>query len=180
MQSLRGQLLLSGGRLFDPNFRQTVVLMVQHDHEGAMGLVLNRALEVTVQEAVPPLAALVKENELLYQGGPVQPRLPVLIAELTDASLADIPVFDSIGLLSGDVDADIHSSILRARIFAGYAGWGAGQLESEMKEDSWIVEPAIADDVFTDDPKTLWRRVLQRKGPDFQNLARIPFDPTLN
>ncbi len=179
MESLQGQLLISGGRLFDLNFRQTVLLIVQHDDDGAMGIVLNRPMEVTVAEAVPPLADLVKPGELLFQGGPVQPSQVILVAELTDASLADVLAFGSVGLITGDVSPDIQSDILRARVFAGYAGWSPGQLESEM-EDSWIVDPATADDVFTAEPKLLWRHVVERKGPAYRNLARIPFDPTLN
>lgn len=177
---LTGTLLLSSGKLFDPNFRHTVTLIVQHDSDGAMGLVLNRPTEHRVEEAVPPLAAIVEENALLFHGGPVQPQLPLLLAELTVPSLADVLVFGTVGLLTGDVDAEISSAIVRARVFAGYAGWSAGQLEAEMKEDSWIVETATADDVFTSDPKTLWQRILERKGPQYRNLARMPFDPTMN
>lgn len=180
MESLQGKLLLSGGRLFDPNFRQTVVLIVQHDADGAMGVVLNRPLEVTVAEAVPALASLVQPDELLFKGGPVQPRQPILVAELISPALADVLVFGSVGLLTGDVSPDIDSHILRIRVFAGCAGWSPGQLESELKEDSWIIEPATPDDVFAAEPRGLWRHVLERMGPAYQILARIPFDPTLN
>lgn len=179
-RSLGGKLLLSGGKLFDPNFRHTVTLIVQHDEDGAMGVVLNRPLEHTVADAAPPLAALVDEGAPLFSGGPVQPQMPVLLVELTDPSLADILVFGSVGVLTGDVDADVAAAMIRARVFAGYAGWGGGQLEAEMKEDSWIVEDATADDVFTPDAKTLWRRIVERKGPAYRNLARMPFDPTTN
>ena len=71
-------------------------------------------------------------------------------------------------------------SVVRARVFAGYSGWGPGQLEEEMAEDAWIVEPARAEDVFTDDPRSLWRRVLERKGPEYRHIARVPFDPRVN
>jgi putative transcriptional regulator len=180
MESLRGRLLISGGGLFDPNFRQTVVLVGEHTPEGALGVVLNRPLDVTVREAVPPLASLVRAGELLFRGGPVQPRQPVLLAELADPALADLPVFGSIGFLTGDVAADVGGSILRARVFAGYSGWGPGQLEAEMAQDAWIVEPAREDDVFTGAPETLWGRVLERKGPPYRRLARLPFDPSTN
>lgn len=176
---LTGKLLLSSGKLFDPNFRHTVTLIVQHDEEGAMGLVLNRPTEDRVEEAVPALASIVEEHALLHHGGPVQPQMPLLLAELTMPSVADVLVFGAVGLLTGDVDSDISSAIVRSRVFAGYAGWSAGQLEAEMEEDSWIVESATADDVFTSDPKTLWQRILERN-PKYRNLARIPFDPTLN
>lgn len=180
MESLRGKLLISGGGLYDPNFRHTVVLVGEHGDEGALGVVLNRPLDVTVEEAVPTLAGLVGPDERLFEGGPVQPDQPVLLAELEDPELADLLVFGSVGFLTGEVPWDVRSGILRARVFAGYAGWGAGQLEAEMEADSWIVDPAREEDVFTDAPDQLWRRVLERKGPRYRRLARVPFDPSMN
>ncbi|MGD8726572.1 MAG: YqgE/AlgH family protein [Gemmatimonadales bacterium] len=180
MESLRGQLLISGGGLYDPNFRHTVVLIADHDAEGALGVVLNRALDVTVEQAVPPLSGLVPPGEPLFQGGPVQPRGPVLLAEFAHPELADMLVFESVGFLVGDVSEDIQSSIRRARVFAGHSGWGPGQLEAEMEVDSWIIEPACVDDVFTEAPESLWSRVLERKGPAFQRLSRMPYDPSVN
>ena len=178
--SYRGRLLISGGGLFDPNFRHTVVLIGEHNEEGALGVVLNRPLEVPVEEAIPVLAPLVPPGQLLHQGGPVQPQSPVLVAELTDPGLADLPIFDSIGFLTGDVPEEIRPSVLRARVFAGYAGWGPGQLEGEMAERAWIVAEATAADVFTEEPGRLWSRVLERMGGDYRRLARMPFDPTVN
>jgi putative transcriptional regulator len=89
-------------------------------------------------------------------------------------------VFGSVGFLVGDVGADIAPSVLRARVFAGYAGWGPGQLEAEMAGDSWITEPARVEDVFTDQPELLWSRVLERKGPEYRQLSRMPYDPSMN
>ena len=172
MESLRGRLLISSGGLFDPNFRHTVVLVGEHNADGVLGVVLNRALDVTVQKAVPVLSAFVPAGEALFQGGPVQPASPVLLAELVHPELADIPVFGSVGFLVGEVSADVQPGILRARVFAGYSGWGPGQLEAEMAEDSWILEPAREDDVFTDAPDLLWSRVLERKGPEYRRLSR--------
>jgi putative transcriptional regulator len=180
MESLKGNLLISSGGLYDPNFRHTVVLVGEHNPEGALGVVLNRALNMTVKEAVPPLADLVPPDEPLFQGGPVQPTAPVLLAELERPELADILVFGSVGFLVGELPDDIGPSIVRARVFAGYSGWGPGQLEAEMTEDSWIVDPAQADDVFTDSPDLLWSRVLERKGPEYRRMSRMPFDPSMN
>ena len=180
MHSLRGQLLVSSGGLFDPNFRHTVVLIGEHGPDGALGVVLNRRLDVSVAEGVPNLSTLVGAGAKLFQGGPVQPRSPVLLAELDDPTLSDLPVFGSIGFLVGDVPAEIQSEIRRARVFAGYSGWGPGQLEDELAERSWIIEPALEGDVFTDEPETLWSRVLQRKGPGFDLMSEIPFDPRMN
>jgi len=80
----------------------------------------------------------------------------------------------------GDVSKDIRPSVLRARVYAGYSGWGPGQLEAEMAGDSWIVEPAGVEDVFTDAPELLWSRVLERKGPEYRRLSRMPYDPSMN
>jgi len=180
VDSLKGQLLISGGGLFDPNFRHTVVLIAEHTAEGALGVVLNRPLDMTVRQAVPPLADLLGPGELLYQGGPVEPQQPLLLAEVADPGLVDVPVFGSVGFLTGDVPSSVHHTVLRARVFAGHAGWGPGQLEGELEEDSWIIEPATEDDVFTSDPETLWHRVLKRKGPPYDKVSRIPFDPSMN
>ena len=180
MESLRGHLLISSGSLFDPNFRHTVVLVGEHNAEGALGVVLNRPLDVKVEEAVPVLRSLVKPGESLYQGGPVHPTSPVLLAEFSHPELADVLVFGTVGFLVGEVSADVRPGIRRARVFAGYSGWGPGQLEAEMEQDSWILEPALEDDVFTDLPETLWSRVLERKGPEYRQLSRMPFDPSMN
>lgn len=180
MTSLKGHLLISSGSLFDPNFRHTVVLVGEHNAEGALGLVLNRPLDVTVQESLPALEGLVAEGDPLYQGGPVQPENPVLLAELVRPELADILVFGSVGFLTGEVSADISPDVVRARVFAGYSGWGPGQLEAEMAADSWILEPAREDDVFTETPELLWSRVLERKGGRYRRLSRMPYDPSMN
>lgn len=180
MESLRGRLLISSGSLYDPNFRHTVVLIGVHNADGALGVVLNRALDVTVREALPALSDLVPADALLFEGGPVQPTNPVLIAELTSPELADIPVLGCVGFLVGQISAEIEPDIVRARVFAGYSGWGPGQLEAEMEERSWIIEPALEEDVFTDTPDLLWSRVLERKGPQYRTLSRMPYDPSMN
>ncbi len=180
MESLRGRLLISSGGLFDPNFRHTVVLVGEHNHDGALGVVLNRALDVTVESALPPLATVVPPDEPLFQGGPVQPTSPVLIAELAVPELADVLVFGSIGFVTGDVSDEVRAGIVRARVFAGYSGWAPGQLEAEMAADSWIVDTAREEDVFTDSPDLLWSRVLERMGPKYRRLSRMPYDPSMN
>ncbi|MEJ2541929.1 MAG: YqgE/AlgH family protein, partial [Gemmatimonadota bacterium] len=116
----------------------------------------------------------------LFQGGPVRPESPVLLAELADPELVDIPVLGSVGFLVGDVSKDIRPSVLRARVYAGYSGWGPGQLEAEMAGDSWIIEAAGVEDVFTDEPELLWSRVLERKGGEYRRLSRMPYDPSMN
>lgn len=180
MDTLQGKLLISGGGLFDPNFRHTVVLIGSHDERGAVGVILNRPLETTVAEAVPALAGLVGPGEPLFRGGPVAPAEAVLLVEVSVGGVLDVPVFDAIGFLTGDVPEAAAGTIRRARVFVGHAGWGPGQLEAELEADSWIVEPARPDDVFAAEPGALWGRVLKRKGPRYAAMARIPFDPRLN
>lgn len=180
MKSLQGQLLVSSSGLFDPNFRHTVVLVGQHTADGALGVVLNRPFEATVAEAVPVLADLVPAGEKVFEGGPVQPGSPILVAELTHPAMADLPVFGPIGFLTGEVSDDQRRDVIRARIFAGYSGWGPGQLEEEMAQDAWVLDPARVEDVFTPDPDALWRTVLKRMGGEFEVMSRVPFDPTMN
>jgi putative transcriptional regulator len=180
MESLKGRLLISGGGLFDDNFRHTVVLIGEHGAEGAVGVVLNRPLELTVGEAVAPLATLTGADAPLFEGGPVEQQQAVLLAETAVPGILDVPIFGDVGFLTGDVPSDVRSAIRRARVFLGYAGWGPGQLEAELASGAWIVDPATADDVFTDAPRSLWRHVLERKGPRYAAMAKIPYDPSMN
>ncbi|HZN21321.1 MAG TPA: YqgE/AlgH family protein [Gaiellaceae bacterium] len=180
MQSLKGQLLVAGPSLLDPNFRRTVVLVGEHTDEGALGVVLNRASEATVEDAVPELSALIDDEELVHVGGPVQPSAIVVVADFADPEQAGALILDSVGFLPAEVDPDAIGELRRARVFAGYAGWGPGQLDEELDEGSWIVAPALAEDVFTGDPEELWSEVLRRKGGPFEVLALMPPDPSAN
>jgi len=180
VESLQGHLLIAGSSLLDPNFHHTVVLIGHHDEEGAVGVVLNRRSEVEVADAAPPLAGLVEPGERLFIGGPVQSEAAVVLADLEHPERAKVIAFGSIGFLPEETDPDTLGEIRRARVFAGYAGWGPGQLEGELDEGSWIVEPALPTDVFTEDPEALWSTVLRRKGPRFALLASMPLDPSMN
>lgn len=180
MVNLKGQLLISGPGLLDQNFRHTVVLIGEHDETGAVGVVLNRSMDVTVEQAVASLSPLTAPGEKLFRGGPVEPNQAVLIAAVADAGILDVPVFGSVGFLTGEVPASVRPSVRRARVYLGHAGWGAGQLEAELEDGSWILEEATAEDVFTPDPDALWRRILERKGPPYAAMARVPFDPSTN
>jgi len=180
VQSLKGQLLIAGPGLSDPNFRRTVVLVGEHSEEGALGVILNRASESTVDETVPELSTLVAGLDAIHLGGPVQPSAIVVLAEFSQPDRAGSLVLGSVGFLPSEVDPDELGELRRARVFAGYAGWGPGQLDGELEEGSWIVEPALPDDVFTTDPDELWSDVLRRKGGPFSVLALMPLDPSLN
>ena len=180
METLGGKLLIAGAGLWDPNFRRTVVLIGHHDEQGAVGVVLNRVSELSVDEAVPALADLVPPGEPLFLGGPVQRQAAVVLADLAEPERVDVVALGSIGFLPEEVDPEMTDGIRRARVFAGYAGWGAGQLEAEREEDSWVVEPAEPSDVFTEEPERLWERVLARKGHEFDMLRLMPLDPSMN
>jgi putative transcriptional regulator len=181
MESSRGQLLIAGPALADPNFWRTVVLIVEHTEEGALGLVLNRASETTAGEAVPGLAELLDPESLLFVGGPVQPSAVVILGEFEDPGDAAVIAFDEIGVLTAEPSAELLSAGVReARAFAGHSGWGPGQLEAELESGSWILEPARREDAFCADPDSLWSDVLARKGGRYRLVARMPIDPSLN
>ena len=177
-ESLRGSLLIAAPQLLDPNFRRTVVLVADHGDEGAMGVILNRPSGMTVADAAPDLEPLVGGESPIFAGGPVQPTSGVVLAEVAEA---DEPVFGDVVLVPGLGElADVIDGAGSVRVFAGYAGWGPGQLDDELGRDDWILEPARASDVFSEDPDALWASVLERKGGQYALLARMPDDPSLN
>jgi putative transcriptional regulator len=180
VQSLSGQLLLASPTLMDPNFRRAVVLIGVHSEEGAMGVVLNRPSEVTVGEAVPALEQVLEEREPVYVGGPVQPSSIVFLAEFLDPTPAGLLVLGRIGFPAPDADIDeLTEATARGRVFAGYAGWGEGQLDAEVDQGDWIAHSVVPDDVFTEAPEELWSNVLTRKGGSYALIARMPPDPNL-
>jgi putative transcriptional regulator len=181
MDSLKGNLLLASPALFDPNFRRTVVLVTEHNDEGAAGIVLNRRSETAVAEAVPDLAPLVSDEERVYVGGPVQQTAVLVLAEFDDPADAATLIVDDVGFVSGEGDFQLLAgSTRRARVFAGYAGWGAGQLEAELEESSWIVESADGRDLFPEPEADLWGVLLERKGGMYRVVALMPDDPSVN
>ena len=173
--TLRGQLLVAAPILRDPNFHRTVVLVAEHGEEGAMGLVLNRPTDTPVEAALPELAQLTGEGDPVYVGGPVSLESVIAVAELDDPDDASELLFDAVGFVQ---EPDVAA--VRGRVFVGYAGWSAGQLEAELEEESWLVVPAEPDDLFGDDPDGLWSAVLRRQGGPYAVLAQMPPDPSLN
>jgi putative transcriptional regulator len=181
MESLTGRLLIASPAILDPNFRRTVVFVTAHTGDGAVGLILNRPSETTVGEAVPQLAALVGGDEPVFVGGPVNPTGVAMLAEFEDPEDAGVWVVDEIGFVALDDALEAGPPPLRrTRVFAGVAGWGEDQLEGELDRDDWFVEDAVPDDVFTEDPDGLWSLVLRRKGGEYELVARMPYDPSLN
>jgi putative transcriptional regulator len=181
MESARGQLLIAGPTLLDPNFWRTVVLVVEHSDEGALGLVLNRPSETVVAEAVPQLEQLADPGDLLYIGGPVQPSAVIVLAEFEDAGDAALIAFDDVGVLGiGTPPEELVAGIKAGRAFVGHAGWGPEQLDAELERGDWILEPATLADAFTATPGELWAEVLTRKGGSYALVARMPPDPSVN
>jgi len=182
MDSLRGALLVAAPTLLDPNFQRTVVLVTEHTDEGAMGLVLNRPTETTVAEAAPELESLTGPLERVHQGGPVQPRAVVVLAEFADPGSAAHVVVGDIGFVRADADLErAGGDTRRGRVYAGYAGWGQGQLESELADEGWIVvTDPLPSELFSPEPDGLWQDVLERQGGHLALIARMPLDPSLN
>jgi putative transcriptional regulator len=181
MDSLRGKLLVAGPSLLDTNFWRTVVLIVEHTEEGALGLVLNRPSETSVAEAVPQLEELLDPAERLYIGGPVQPSAVIVLAEFEDATDAALLAFGDVGVLgTGSSDDEVPAGVRAGRAFVGHAGWGPGQLDGELERGDWIVDPARREDAFSIEPEGLWSTVLTRKGGSYALVARMPTDPSMN
>ncbi|MEA2346854.1 MAG: putative transcriptional regulator [Thermoleophilaceae bacterium] len=179
IDTLAGQLLIAAPSLLDPNFQRSVVAIAEHSEEGALGLVLNRPTETLVAEAVPELE-LPDCDERLFIGGPVRPDAAILVAQV-DPEAEAIAVADGIGVVRGDLDpAELERLAGRARVFAGHAGWGPGQLEGEVEREDWILAPARGEDLLGDEPEGLWVTALLRLGGEFALLARMPLDPSLN
>lgn len=200
--SLRGRLLVAEPTLLDPNFHRTVVYLIEHSESGALGLVLNRPGEVPVREAVPAWAPYVDGDGPVYVGGPVSPEGAICLARCRstgpreslfetiddaedgadgDPTAIFKPITSTIGALDLHGDpSDAPAGIQGLRIFAGYAGWSGGQLELELESGGWYVVDAEDEDVFTDRPEDLWRRVLRRQPGSLRAIAFYPEDPAAN
>ena len=176
-ESLRGKLLLASPTLLDPNFARTVVLIAEHTDEGAMGLVLNRPAETLVADAVPDLSELADSGAPVYVGGPVASDSVIVLAEFDEPALAGVLLDEDLGFVGSGSDdlGDVADGVRRARVFAGHSGWGPGQLEAEV-----LVEPPRREEIFSDDPDSLWAAVLRRKGREYALLATMPPDPSVN
>ena len=183
-RSLVGRLLVATPSLRSPAFSRTVVLMLDHGDEGALGVVLNRPMEVEVAAVLPDWQPHVTDPGVLFSGGPVAPDSALGLVSVP----GDEPEPPGVRRISGslglvDLDAvpeEVVPRVSGMRIFAGYAGWGAGQLEAEVREGSWYVLDGEARDAFVDDPASLWRDVLRRQGGDLAYVASFPPDPSLN
>ena len=178
--SVAGRLLVAMPGMTDPNFSRTVVLMVEHSPEGAVGLVLNRPTKADLLDHLPGWWSAAVDPRVVFVGGPVGEGGGIGLARGPgSAPLEGWP--EVLGVRAVDLEeAPGVDSGLEARVFTGYSGWGPGQLESELSANGWFVVDAVADDVFTAHPEGLWEEVLRRAGGRYAWFATYPADPRLN
>ncbi len=179
-----GKLLVATPTITDPNFFRTVVLVCTHNEEGALGLVLNRPMtDLKVVDQLPIWSEQVAAPAVFFRGGPVEPAAGLALGRWETApSLPDwSPVLDGVAMLNVvESPEDVPGRLAECRIYAGYAGWGAGQLEEEIKGGGWFVVAAEPDDVFVSDPDGLWRTVLSRQTGEMKLYSYFPTDPRVN
>jgi putative transcriptional regulator len=188
-EGLAGRLLVATPLLADPNFRRAVVLVVEDEPgEGTLGVVLNRPTEVPVGDVLQAWTDMVTGPPVVFRGGPVATSSALALAIVPGG---EEPVgwraLDGAGVMSrlGLVDLDAPPELLAGgiaslRVFAGYAGWGPGQLRAEIGEGAWYVLPGQPGDAFVTEPEGLWRAVLRRAGGTHALVATYPDDPALN
>jgi putative transcriptional regulator len=178
-----GRLLVATPALEDPTFERAVVLVLDHDEEGALGVVLNRATGLPVGEDLGGWGELAAVPRVVFGGGPVEPTAVVALGRSAAGVAPDgwSPILDRIRLVDLDADPVLAAADLEhVRVFAGYAGWAPGQLETEIDLGAWFTIDADPVDVFTDDPDGLWQRVLRRQPDELALFATFPADPTMN
>jgi putative transcriptional regulator len=181
-KSLKGQLLLDNGRLHGSFFHRSVLLICQHNHEGALGLVINRPSGSKVGDGIEgTLSSAIKEQEL-FVGGPVQPQALSFLH--SDSFLPEANVMTNLAIdhsVEGLIElSHSFSPSQRLKVFAGYAGWSPGQLDDEMKRDTWLTHPATLDLVFCDRAEELWPSILKQKGWKYRLVAQMPEDLSSN
>jgi putative transcriptional regulator len=181
-----GSLLVAGPGLQDPNFRRTVVYIIEHRGEGTLGVVLNRPSTVPVHEVLPNWAGHTAAPHAMFIGGPVEVKTALCLAALRPGQDPDViggvlGVRGPVALVDLDSDPeDLVPRLRGLRVFAGYAGWNTGQLAGEIDRGDWIVAPALPDDVLSSDTDDHWGRVLRRQGMPLALLATFPSDVTSN
>jgi putative transcriptional regulator len=188
--ALTGRLLVATPLLVDPNFDRTVVLVLDHDADGTLGVVVNRPTAVPVSEVLPMWSELAEPMPMVFQGGPVALDSALGLAELrsiprqpdeTGGPLGWRRVYGDIGLVDLDIPPEVLAAEISAfRIYAGYAGWGSGQVERELGQGAWYVVDPAPGDAFTLDPDRAWRTVLRRQRGELAFLSTFPEDPALN
>jgi putative transcriptional regulator len=181
--SLKGKLLVAAPMLREPTFARTVISLLEHTEDGALGVVINRPGDASLLDIVPPVAELASQPAVLFAGGPVEPQAAIALGVVTAGAPAEgwRPVLHPVVTVDLDVDPTVLATSLRElRVFAGYAGWTAGQLEDEIAEGAWYVVESLPLDAFDALPGRLWSAVLRRQPWPLSALSTCPLDPTLN
>jgi putative transcriptional regulator len=185
-ESVREKLLVATPELLDPNFARTVVLVLEHTGEGALGVVLNRPTETPVDDSLVRWADRAAAPGVVFVGGPVQPDAAIGLARRAPGapeleSIGFAPLFAGLGTVDLERAPDeIDDAIEAVRVYAGYSGWGPGQLDGELAAEGWYVCDAVPGDVWTARPGELWRDVLRRQPGPLRLVAGFPDDPSLN
>jgi putative transcriptional regulator len=186
--ALKGKLLVASPMMREPTFARTVISVLEHNHDGALGVVINRPGDSSLLDVVPPVADLASQPAVLFAGGPVEPQAAIALGVLMiDAPARGVatrgwrPVVHPVVTVDLDVDPDVLATSLRElRVFAGYAGWSAGQLEAEIDLGAWYVVESLPLDAFDAAPGRLWSAVLRRQPWPLSAVATCPIDPTMN
>jgi len=181
--TLTGRLLVAGPSLFDPNFLRTVVLICRHDSDGALGLILNRRTDIAVGDHLPGWTEALAPPAVVFVGGPVEPQVAIGLGlrKYRTEPPGWTAVADSLGLVDlSEAPGLVTGHLERLRVFSGYAGWSAGQLDFEASSGDWLIIEPEATDAFREDPDDLWRGVLRRQQGELRLYADYPLDPSAN
>jgi len=179
---LRGRLLVAAPPLIDPNFDRTIVLMLEHGDEGALGVVLNRPSESSVYDVFPEWHELSSPPAVVFAGGPVATDAVIALARRRHVAVEGFQqIVDDIGTVDlADDPLELGAALQSLRVFAGYAGWSPGQLEGELEQGGWFVVDLEPTDPFVDNPERLWRDVLRRQRGRLALFSNYPEDATVN
>ncbi len=183
MDSLRGRLLVATPAIGDGPFRRSVVLVLDHDDDGALGVILNHPMEADLEDVLPDWAAVVDAPDCLFEGGPVATDAALAVGVRPEAGAPPEgwrPMTGRVGLVDLDGPLPQEGQLRGLRVFAGYAGWDPAQLESELEEGSWVVVDALDEDLLSPVPDRLWHDVLIRQVDDLRFWATFPDEPADN
>lgn len=182
LERFPGRLLVASPTLLDPNFYRSVVLLMAHNDDGAVGVVLDRPLELAAADYVEDWRSVLTPPTRVYEGGPVQRETAIGVARRSGFGASDSwePVLGSLGFIDLSLTPSEFPGVEDLRVFSGYAGWDADQLDLEITLGSWFPVEAAVDDVFDPVPHTLWQRVLRRQDSGLALYADYPDDPRAN